>query len=312
MLTQPKNRCKDCGRSFVVRREQKQERVFRTPLWFHEYILEGYSSRQIAKQSGKLEYLVRRDIQSRLDANEIDCIDEIFLDVHYLMLDGYALPRAPGCANSYILLVYYEYIQEKVVWFSIRDGEKKEYILEDLRFLRDQMGYTQINTGISDGWLQIASALKEIYPMIIHQRCLVHIQRQVKGYISGNPRTKAWKQLKHITSYLVLSDPFLFPLLFQIWVNTYHYFLNEKSITQKGWWTWTHKNLRKAMKHVQNALPSMFQSDKYNDPNIEQTTNKLEWYFWVLTEEWYHEHKWLCRKRLLSFTSLWIYLRNQK
>ncbi len=135
----------------MVRREQKQERVFRTPLWFHEYILEGYSSRQIAKQSGKLEYLVRRDIQSRLDANEIDCIDEIFPDVHYLMLDGYALPRAPGCANSYILLVYYEYIQEKVVWFSIRDGEKKEYILEDLRFLRDQMGYTQINTGISDG-----------------------------------------------------------------------------------------------------------------------------------------------------------------
>jgi hypothetical protein len=134
----------------------------------------------------------------------------------------------------------------------------------------------------------------------------------VKNYISGNPRTKAWKQLRHITSYLILSDSFLFPVLFQIWMNTNHSFLCEKSITQKGWWTWTHKNLRKAMTHIQNALPYMFQSMNHNDPFIEQSTNKLEWYFWVFTEEWFHEHKWLSRKRLLSFTALWIYLRNQK
>lgn len=228
------------------------------------------------------------------------------------MIDGYALPRASGRDASDILLVYYEYIQEKVIWFSIRDGEKKEYIIEDLRFLRDQMDYTEIHTCISDGSLQIASALKEIYPEAIHQRCLVHIQRQVKNYISGNPRTKAWKQLKHITSYAILSDPFLFPLLFQIWENTYRGFLNEKSTTRKGWWIWTHKNLYKANRHIGNALPYMFQSTIHNHPAIEKSTNKLEWYFWVLTEEWYHEHKWLSRKRLLSFTALWIYLRNQK
>ena len=157
----------------------------------HEYILEGYSSRQIAKQSGKLEYLVRGDIQSRLDENQIDCIDEIFPSVYYLMIDGYALPRVPGCENSDILLVYYEYIQEKVIGFSIRDGEKREYIVEDLRFLRDQMGYRDIIACISDGSLQIASALRIVYPDVFHQRCLVHIQRQVKNYISGNPRTKA-------------------------------------------------------------------------------------------------------------------------
>jgi hypothetical protein len=56
----------------------------------------------------------------------------------------------------------------------------------------------------------------------------------------------------------------------------------------------------------------MFQSSKYDDPNIEQTSNKMEGYFGVLTEEWYNEHKWLSRNRLFSFTALWIYLRNQK
>lgn len=235
------------------------ESGFRKTEWFHEYILEGYSSRQVAKQSGKKEYIVRRDIQTRLDTNQINCIDEIFPNIQYLMIDGYALPKAEWCENSDILLVYYEYIQKKVIRFSIRDGEKKAYIVEDLKFLKEDMGYTEIIACISDGSLQIASALKEVYPEIIHQRCLVHIQRQVKNYISENPRTRAWKQLKYITSYSVLSDSFLFPILFQLWINIYRSFLNEKSITPKGWWTWTHKNLRKSMKHIQNALPYMFQ-----------------------------------------------------
>ena len=288
------------------------ESGFRKAEWFHEYILEGYSSRQVAKQSGKKEYIVRRDIQTRLDTNQINCIDEIFPNIQYLMIDGYALPKAEWCENSDILLVYYEYIQKKVIWFSIRDGEKKEYIVEDLRFLKQKMGYTEIMGCVSDGSLQIASALKEVYPEVIHQRCLVHIQRQVKNYISDNPRTGAGKVLKHMMNYRILSDPFLFPILLQVWLHTYHRFLNEKYITQKGWWTWTHKNLRKATKHIRNALPFMFQSSKYDDPNIEQTSNKMEGYFGVLTEEWYNEHKWLSRNRLFSFTALWIYLRNQK
>lgn len=174
------------------------------------------------------------DIQSRLDDNQIDCIDEIFPDAHYFMIDGYALPKANGSAHSDILLMYYEYIQEKVLWFSIHDGEKKEYIVEDLRFLKEYMGYREIIACISDGSLQIASALKEVYPETRHQRCLVHIQRQVKNYISGYPRTRAGKQLKHITSYPILSDSFLFPIIFEIWIKTYDFFLHEKSTPQKG------------------------------------------------------------------------------
>jgi hypothetical protein len=96
------------------------------------------------------------------------------------------------------------------------------------------MGYREIVACISDGSLQIASALKEVYPEVIHQRCLVHIQRQVKNYISDNPRTQAGKQLKYIMSYSILSDSFLFPILFQIWESMYQSVLNEKSITKKG------------------------------------------------------------------------------
>jgi len=220
------------------------------------------------------------------------------------MIDGYHLP------SKQVLLVYYESKQDKVIWFSIRDGEKKTYIVEDLRFLRDEMWYWGIKSCSTDGSPSIISALKEVYPDIIHQRCLVHIQRQVKSYISNHPKSQAWKQLKHITNYPVLSNPFLFPIALRVWETTYRFYLNEKSTTQKGWWTYTQQNLRKAHKHIINALPYMFQSALHNNPSIERTTNKLEWYFWVLTTEWVNEHKWLSNTRLRSFLALWIYKRN--
>jgi hypothetical protein len=67
------------------------------------------------------------------------------------MIDGYALPRTLGTRHSDILLVYYEYIQKKVLWYSIRNGEKKEYIVEDLLSMKELMGYTDISVCISDG-----------------------------------------------------------------------------------------------------------------------------------------------------------------
>ena len=144
------------------------------------------------------------------------------------MIDGYHLP------GGSILLAYYEYVQDKIVWFSIRDGEKKAYIVEDLRFLRNDMGYTDIKACITDGSLAIIGALREVYENIIHQRCLVHIQRQVRSYISNRPKFQAGKQLKHIMRYRVLSDPFLFPIALQVWETTYRSYLNEKSTTANG------------------------------------------------------------------------------
>ncbi len=274
-----------------------------------KYITEWYSSRQLADQKNKKEYRVRKDIQYCLDSSRITHIDEIFDGVEHIMIDGYWLP---GKRNKRkVLLVYYAYQIEKVIWFSIRDGEKKEYICTDLRFLRDAMGY-KILSCTSDGWVWILAAIKEIYPECIIQRCLVHIQRQVRNYISWNPKTPAGKELLQITNYSVLSDPEAFPKLFETWKREHFSFLIEKSISRKGEWIFTHTSLRRAMRHIENALSYMYQSYTHNTSGIERTSNRMEWYFWVLAEEWIKEHKWLSPNRLLSFTALWIYLRNQK
>lgn len=222
------------------------------------------------------------------------------------MIDGYLLPWGQ------ILLAYYEYIQEKVLWFSIWDWERKEHIEEDLKILKDSFGYSGIKSCTIDGSMSIFSAVRSIYPEMIVQRCLVHVQRQVRSYISKNPKSDAGKQLRHITRYAILSDSFLFPVVFQIWKQTYLLFLSEKSITPKGWRTYTHKKIRKAMRHIENALPYMFQSEKHRDTNIAFSSNKLEGLFGVLTDECVNEHKWIREDRLSSLIALWLYFRNEK
>ena len=266
--------------------------------------------RQLSVQKNIQEYSVRKDIQHRLDHNEITCIDEVYSWVHHIMIDGYWLPWKKW--QRKILLVYYAYQIKKVIWFSIRDGERKEYICEDLQFLRYEMGYTNIISCTSDGWIWILSAIKAVYPECILQRCLVHIQRQIKNYISWNPKSETGKNLLRIMEYGTLSDPDTFVQAFENWKEKHFLFLIEKSISRKGGWIFTHANLRKSMRHIENALPYMFQSHTQKNPNIERSSNKLEWYFWVLAEEWIKEHKWLSSSRLSSFIALWIYLRNQK
>ena len=298
-------KCNACWYCFVERRIQKQEYWFRTRSWFEKYIIEWYSARQIADQSGKKEYIVRADIQTRLDSNQLHHIDEYYEQAQYIMIDGYHLP------GGKILLVYYEYILTKVLWFSIADSESRQAIAYDLRFLRDSFWYAFTAFTI-DGSPSILSAIKSVYPNSIVQRCIVHVQRQVLTYTTRHPKSEAWKDLLRILCYPILSDPNIFLLKFDQWKTKHYSFLTERSVSSKGRRIFTHTSLRKAMKHIDNALLHMYQSYQYNDFQIERSTNKLEWYFWVFTNEWINEHKGLSTKRLYSFVALWIYFRNNR
>ena len=235
------------------------------------------------------------------------------------MIDGYWLPKMKWRdeygnihTRKQVLLLYYDYLHERVVWFSIRDGEKKEYIAEDLQLLKDQMGYIDIVSCTCDWWVSILAALREVYSGCIIQRCLVHIERHVRSYISKNPKSTAWKELSRIMCYSTLSDAKVFPQVWEDWKEEHREYINEKTRKPSGGWRYTHDRLRKAINHIENALPYMFQGYIYNIHEIAPTSNKIEGYFWVFSEEWIKEHKWLSPSRLLKFTALWIYLRNQK
>lgn len=121
-----------------------------------------------------------------------------------------------------------------------------------------------------------------VYPESIHQRCLVHIERQIKNYISDHPRTPAGKQLRKIAGYDILSDPFLFPLVFMEWKSTYKSFLEERGTqkigekSRRGKKVFLHQKIRDALTHIENALPDMYHFHFHPSLKIEKSTNKME------------------------------------
>lgn len=250
-----KLKCKGCGHCFVERKVQRNEKRFRSEEWFRKYVSEGYFIRQIADQSGKPEHFVRADVQGRLDANRIRHIDEVFDGVRCLMADGYALP------GGEILLTYRAYGIGKTVWFSFAEKEGKEEIARDLEILRNSFQY-RIETFVVDGGpailTAILTAIRKTHPGAIVQRCLVHVQRQVFNYVSKNPKTEAGKDLVRIVNYPVLSDPGVFPKESEAWKERHFAFLIEKSVSREGRRIFTHASLRKAMCHIENALPDMY------------------------------------------------------
>jgi hypothetical protein len=102
----------------------------------------------------------------------------------------------------------------------------------------------------------------------------VHVQRQIFNYVSRNPKTGAGKDPIWIMNYSVLSDSKAFPRLLEEWKEKHFLFLIEKSISREGKRIFTHTSLRKALRHIENALPDMYHFA--SNPEIEKTTNKLE------------------------------------
>jgi len=288
-----------------LRKAQRRETGFRTDKKFREWVTEGYSVRQLADQSKKPKGHVRRDIRARLGAFRAMRVDEVFPGVSRLMVDGYALP------GGKILIAYYEYVLEKLVWFEIADRENKETALAGLLTLRDSFGY-DVRSFTVDGGAGILAAVREAYPAAAVQRCLVHVQRQARTYLTDSPKSPAGKALRKIVRYESLTDAWLFPRLLRAWETRYVAFLGEKTVFPSGRWRYRHGNVRKAANHVRNALPCMYQAEAAGDPLIERSTNKLEGWFGTFTDEGVLEHKGLSPERLPAFVAAWAYFRNHK
>lgn len=75
-------------------------------------------------------------------------------------------------------------------------------------------------------------------------------------------------------NYSALSDPEAFPKEFEAWRERHFDFLIEKSVSREGRRIFTHTALRKAMRHIENALPDMYRFA--SDTEIEKSTNRLE------------------------------------
>jgi len=180
------------------------------------------------------------------------------------------------------LMLYYDFELKYCQMFRFGRKEIFSEIKEDLENLQE-LG-VKIKSITSDGHPAILKAIRLAYPEVIHQRCLVHIQREAHIWLRKRPINQASKELKSIV-YLIsliktINDKKAWIKLYNDWYRSHESYIKEKAVSAKtGRWWYRHKDLRRAAVMIRNAIPNMFHY--LDDPSIQKSTNSIESYFGI-------------------------------
>lgn len=295
-----KYKCKSCNYCFV-KKDKKQPKI-KSKKIYEWYLKEWYSYRQLSKQTKHTKKTLQRSIRKLIDNSHITDVDIIYKNVKYVMIDWTYI-------DDICVIIYYEYKLKKILKIHITKEESLEAITHDLEELRD-LNWYNIQSFTIDWWVQIMWAIKEVYPNAIIQRCLVHINRQIRNYVWKNTINECGKKLLMITTFKVVRDKKIFNIMFDERLKKWELYLKERSYwndwsKRKRWYT--HRKLRQSRSHLLNARINMFQTNI--DPNIVDNTNELEWLISLLKTQ-IHNHRWMQKDRLKNFIIQRCYNRN--
>lgn len=155
-----------------------------------------------------------------------------------------------------------------------------------------------------DGNKHLIKILRTLWPKIIIQRCLVHIQRQGLMWCRINPKRTDAKRLREIflqvTSIDNKADRDRFLAQVNQWEQKYGHRI--ASLPETGW---VFSDLKRARSMLLSALPDMFHY--LDDPNIPKSTNALEGYFSRMKQK-YLQHRGLVKPHRDSYFTWYLHL----
>ena len=156
-----------------------------------------------------------------------------------------------------------------------------------------------------DGNPTVIKAAQHVWPDLIIQRCLVHIQRQGLSWCRATPKTFTAKKLRQLFVMLPRIKTFkerdVFLSEVNKWENKY-----GKEIVARPERGKVFSDLKRARSMLLKALPYMFCYLENN--SIPQTTNLAEGYFSFLKSR-YRDHRGLSPKSRKAFFEWFFYLK---
>jgi len=218
--------------------------------------------------------------------------------IKYLQFDGTYF-KHENC-----LMVLMDNATSKVIAHKYHYRENYESAYQIFKEMNDDALNPEVIT--IDGNTSVIRALRAVWPDIIIQRCITHIQRQGLSWLRRYPKTKASKDLRRILlSITEVKDRErrdIFITAFENWEKQYGQFVQSLPSTHK-----VYGDLQRTRSLVLHALPNMFH---YLDNKcIAATTNKLEGYFSRL-KELYRKHRGLSKKHRKNYFAWYINLKN--
>jgi hypothetical protein len=284
--------CCICGRTFVWK--NVLNKYLRQRIWFIQWIVEGYNMRQLSIQSGYSISTIRRMIEYWLLHSPCDTRN--LSTYRYLIFDGTIFKQRRGI---------FAVMDAQTCSVLYGEPNVSEGPSDLLRFCVSlaQRELSPISATV-DGNKHLIKILRKLWPKIIIQRCLVHIQRQGLMWCRINPKRTDAKHLRkvflQVMSIHTEADRDRFLAQVNEWEQKYGHRIASSPETG-----WVFSDLKRARSMLLSALPDMFHY--LGDPNIPKCTNALEGYFARLKQK-YLQHPGLVKPHRDSYFTWYLHL----
>ena len=294
-------KCKNCEILFTSQNKSvtKSNRF----IWFKKWIIGRRTIDDLVKESGYSKRTLKRYFNNYLfEAPKLSVYPSEKVN---LLVDGTYF------SNGICLVLYRDATIKFTQLYRFSDGEHYLEIKEDLLNLL-KLG-VQIESVTSDGHKSILKAVKEVLPDAVLQRCLVHIQRDCRIWLTKHPKSFAGYDLKQITSKMhTIKNHYqlTFWLLdLHTWHQEYKGYINEKSYnleTNRYWFT--HKMVRRSFMTIKRVLPNMFHY--LDNPKIPKSSNSIESFFGHMKGH-LNIHRGLSHKHRKQYLMWYLYFKNK-
>ena len=171
---------------------------------------------------------------------------------------------------------------------------------------------------ISDGGTGFTKALKYVWPLASHQRCLFHAFCQVRRYITNAPKTMAGRDLLSIARNLFKVKT---PEAACAWINElrnwrilYNTFLQEMTTDEYGNKRATHERLLKAENSLLKLVKqhTLFTFIEIADISVPNTNNRIEGGVNAQLKDMLRVHRGLSLERRLKAVYWWCYMHSPR
>ena len=163
---------------------------------------------------------------------------------------------------------------------------------------------------VCDGQRGLLNAIHEVWPSTRIQRCLIHVTRQARAWLTLRPKTIAGVQLlgivRDLTSIRTRRQKRRWIRRFRRWQRRHATFLKERTQGDAHWW-YTHRKLRATRSLIANAMPDLFRF--VTDPTVPRTSNHVEGGLNARIKELLRCHRGLSTQKKFALAAWYLYLR---
>lgn len=285
-------RCNVCNLTGIKRREDN--RLRNTKQLFHRWLLGMAAINALAKQKGTSKRSLIRAFAPCWSLPLRSPFPCLFEDP-IVALDGTRI------AQDCVVLIAYDCRSDQPLGWSFVTHETYDgwqlLLLEIKR-------RAQPAALVSDGQKGLQKAIRELFPTVPHQRCLIHVIRLALAWLTRNPQTEAGQELRRLVCGLSQVDTVAcaerWRSEYAAWDERHRAFLRERSVnpeTGRAWYT--HRKLRAVRSLIKGSNEHIFHF--LSDGRIPSTTNCVEGGINALLKELIHRHRGLAtaKKKVL-------------